>query len=146
MSAAQRVSRGFHRLGFFLAGIPLLLGAIFSLYVAWVSASDAKLSHGEQVRLVCAQDVFHKKFYADFSQEEFDRRVAEKLAHIESGEVKVTDPDLKELGCSDQSRTVSVLEIFRAHAPGKFSWSAVFWPPLGYGLAISLGVASPSMA
>lgn len=141
MSTSQRVSRGFHRLALFLAAIPLLLGGIFSVYFAWVSAGEAKLPYDEQATLVCAQNAFYKKFYADLSRDEFDRRIAEKLASIQTGEVKVTDPDLKELGCSDQSRTVSVLEIFRARAPSEFSWSAVFWPPLGYGLAVSLGVA-----
>jgi hypothetical protein len=100
MSTAQRVSRGFHRLALFLAAIPLLLGGILSVYFAWVSASDAKLRYNEQAALVCAQGAFHKKFYADLSQDEFDRRIAEKLAPIQTGEVTVTNPDLKELGCS----------------------------------------------
>jgi hypothetical protein len=67
-----------------------------------------------QAALVCAQDAFHKKFYADLSREEFDRRIVAKLAPVEAGEIRVTNPDLHELGCSDLPRTVSVLEIFRA--------------------------------
>jgi hypothetical protein len=107
MSASQRVSRGFHRLGLFLAAIPMVLGVFASLYIASETANGAKRWHDEQATLVCAQDAFHRKFYADLSREEFDRRIAAKLAPIEAGDVRVTDPDLF-------ARRVSVLEIFRA--------------------------------
>jgi hypothetical protein len=141
VATSLRISRGFHRLALFLAAIPLLLGGILSVYFAWVSAVDAKLAYDQQASLVCAQEAFRKKFYADLSRDEFDRRIKAKIAPVEAGEITLTNPDLLELGCSDFPRTVSVLEIFRAEAPGEFSWLAAFWPPLGFGLAVSLGVA-----
>ena len=138
MSAPQRLSRGFHRLALFLAAIPLVVGGVVSVYIA---SDGAKRWYDEQVTLVCAQDAFHKKFYADLPRDEFDRRMAAKLAPIEAGEVKLTDPDLKELGCSDWPRTVSVLEIFRARPPGELSWAAQISSYLATGLAITLGLS-----
>jgi hypothetical protein len=41
MSASQRVSRGFHRLGLFLAAIPLLTGIAISVYIAKEFADGA---------------------------------------------------------------------------------------------------------
>ena len=41
MSSSQRVSRGFHRLGLFLAAITLVVGSIASLYIASDIASNA---------------------------------------------------------------------------------------------------------
>ena len=99
MDTAQRLNRGFHRLALFLAAISLLAGGVVSVFFASLATSNAKRWHDKQVALVCAQDAFYRKFYADLSREEFDRRVAAKLAPIQAGEVKVTDPDLKELGC-----------------------------------------------
>jgi hypothetical protein len=135
---AQRVSRGFHRLAVFLATIPLLLGAIASLYIASETANSARRSHDEQATMICAQNALYKKFYADLSREEFERRVAEKLPRLEAGEDKVTDPDLKELGCSVFSRKVSLLEIFRAKAPGEFDWKAEFLLACAAGIAVTL--------
>jgi hypothetical protein len=143
MDTAQRLSRGFHRLALFLAAISLLAGGIASVHFASLATSNAKRWHDKQVALVCAQDAFYRKFYADYmSREEFDRKIAAKLAPIQAGEVKVTDPDLKELGCSDLPRTVSVLEIFRARAPGEFSWA---WS-ISSDPAIGLGVYACRLA
>jgi hypothetical protein len=41
MSAAQRVSRGFDRLGLFLASITLLVGGLFSVFYAYQEAGSA---------------------------------------------------------------------------------------------------------
>ena len=76
MGTSQRVSRGFHRLGLFLAAVLLLVGGIASLYIASDAAGSAMRWHDKQAALVCAQDAYHKKFYADLSREEFDRRMA----------------------------------------------------------------------
>jgi hypothetical protein len=92
MAASQRLSRGFHRLALFLAAIPLVVGSIASLYIASDAASSAKLWHDEQAALACAQDAFHKKFYADLSREEFDRRIAAKLAPVEAGGHHTDEP------------------------------------------------------
>jgi hypothetical protein len=143
MAASLRLSRGFHRLALFLAAIPLLAISGFYLILAIRSANLDQHLHQEQVELACAQDAFHRKFYGDLSKEEFDRRIAAKLAPIEEGSIKVTDPDLKKLGCANESRMVSVTEIFRANPPAEFSWigefSGLFVP--GLGLAFGLSVA-----
>jgi hypothetical protein len=140
VSTSQRVSRGFHRLGLLLAAIPLLAGAAFYFFLAFDTANDAQRLHDEQMAFICAQEAIYKKFYSDMSRDEFDRKAAE-LA--DPGKFNLTGPqfDLKELGCSDQSKTASALEIFRDRAPGEFSWRAKLWSQLSFGLAISLGVA-----
>jgi hypothetical protein len=141
MDTPQRLGRGFHRLAIFLAAIPLLAGVVVSVYVASDATSSAKRLHDDQVVLVCAQDAFYRKFYADLSRDEFERKIAAKLAPIETGEVKVSEPDLKELGCSDWSRTVSVLEIFGARPPNEFSWAQNISSYLAIGLGITLAVS-----
>src|SRR5215510_14470999 len=132
MASAQRISRGFHRLAIFLAAIPLLAGGIVSLKVATEIADRQQARHDWETVLVCAQDAFHKKFYPDLSRDEFERRIRAKLVPIELDQVKVTDPDLKELGCSNQPRAVSVRTIFRAsRPPSEFSWSGDMLRNLG---------------
>ena len=133
MSASLRVSRGFHRLAIFLGAIPLILGSVFYFNLAWDKGRTASM-------YACAQEAFYKKFYANLSRDEFDRRVAAKLAPIRTGEVKVTDPDLKELGCSNYSKRVSVLEIFGA-SRHKFAWAAAFFHQVVIGLAITLAIS-----
>jgi hypothetical protein len=141
MDATQRLSRGFHRLALFLAAILLLAGGIVSVYVALDATNSAKRFHDDQVALVCAQDAFYRKFYADLSRDEFDRRIAAKLAPVETGEIKVSEPDLKELGCSDWPKTVSVIEIFRARSPNEFSWAQKISSYLAIGLGITLAIS-----
>jgi hypothetical protein len=55
MGGSTRVSRGFHRLGLFLAAILMLIGVISSAWVALDTANDAKAIHDQQAKLVCAQ-------------------------------------------------------------------------------------------
>jgi hypothetical protein len=55
MSTAQRVARGFHRLGPFLAAVPLLVVGTWSVFNALNAANNARLSHDEQAHLVCAK-------------------------------------------------------------------------------------------
>ena len=127
-----------------MAAILLVVGGIASLYIASDSASSAKRWHDEQATLVCAQEAFHKKFYADLSQEEFERRVAAKLEAVKRGEVTLTDVDLKEVGCSEWSERVPVLMIFCAEPPGEFSWTVELWSTyalyVAYALVVSLAV------
>ena len=100
MGTSQRVSRGFQRLALFLAAIPLLVGAAWSLFLALDTAGKAQNWHNEEVALACAKDAFYRKFYSDMSRAEFERRLAAKVVvPIEAGEIKATVPDLKELGC-----------------------------------------------
>jgi hypothetical protein len=229
MSTAQRVSRGFHRLGLFLAAIPLLVGGGWSLTIALDAANSARRSHDEQVELVCAQtrlvttpktkgnyfDRFDepaekssgavpppgyvldqpssaqssKRLYSTEElfgtaqgQAESKKKPWEmdwgnsvkgappqtqsapdygamidaagaqngtkppaapvsKYSDVPPGYLADDDQiDLQKLGCSDLSRTVSNREIFDASAPADFSFSAVLLPPLGIGLAFTLGL------
>jgi len=144
MSSSQRVSRGFHRLGLFMAAITLVVGSIASLNIASDIASNAARWHDEQATLACAQEAFHKKFYADLSRKAFERRMATKLEAVKTGEVTLTHVNLKELGCSEWSERVPVLTIFTAKPPGEFSWTVELWSTYAlyvvYALAVSLAV------
>ena len=51
MVASQRVSRGFNRLGLFLAAMPLLVGGSISLFIALNAASNGSVHHQH---LLCA--------------------------------------------------------------------------------------------
>ena len=102
--------------------------------------------HDKQAALVCAQDAYHKKFYADLSREEFDRRMAAKLAAawldiLKEEEILRTLQDLHELGCSDLLGKASVFEIFRAEPPEEFSWNWTLWSNYALWLAISLAIS-----
>jgi hypothetical protein len=115
MAASQRVSRGLHRLALFLTAITLVVGGIASLYLASDVADSAKHRHDEQAIFICAREAIYRKFYADLSRDEFDRRLATKSKFNLTG----PDFDLKELGCSDESRTVSWREIAAARTAGE---------------------------
>ena len=55
MSASQRVSHGFHRLGLFLAAIPLLVGGALVITSAIGKANSASAEHQ---KLLCAHKFF----------------------------------------------------------------------------------------
>jgi hypothetical protein len=108
MSTSQRVSRGFHRLALFLAAIPLLVGGLLSVYVAY-----PVVSHGldQHQRLVCAHE------HLDLAP----------AAHAPKGTLSDEDIglplSLKEVGCSDNgNETVSYEE---ARNPPDFNWLTV---------------------
>ena len=89
--------------------------------------------------------------HVDESWDDFKARVQEEVRnnHPIEGEtdaqlakLKVPDPDLKELGCSDQPRTVSVQTIFSASRPSsEFSWSGDMLRNLGLFLGILLAIS-----
>jgi hypothetical protein len=126
MSTAQRVSRGFHRLALFLAAIPLVIGSGFFVSIAFEQTNAAKRSHDEQLELVCAQALAKApttRLIKPFDQ--FDASY-----------------DLKELGCSEQSRKVSWHDMIDAPSAEAFSYSATLLSSLWwYGVGVSLGVA-----
>jgi hypothetical protein len=53
----------------------------------------------------------------------------------------VGEQDLKELGCSEWRRTVSVLEILDARPPSEFGWMWEFLSDLAKGLGLMLAVS-----
>jgi hypothetical protein len=55
LSAFQRLSCGFQRLGLFSSGILLIGGGVLSLVNAIDAVNYAKKAHDDQVTLVCAQ-------------------------------------------------------------------------------------------
>jgi hypothetical protein len=121
MSTAQRVSRGFRRLGLFLAAIPLLIGAIASIYVA---RDDANYGLAKHQQLVCAHERVAKEKPGENVFDRFD------------------SISLKEIGCSDGSETLTVDEA--RDNPPAFNWLATFGsrmvPLLSLTFAASLAV------
>ena len=120
MSASQRVSRGVHRLAVLLATVPFIVGVVLSFHFASGSANHAKISHDEQVRLVCAKS---------------------RIAPPPSKSDIDVPYDLKALGCSDQPQDATYDEISAAKPPGDFSYAANFLPDLSVRLAITLAVS-----
>jgi hypothetical protein len=110
MSAAQRVSRDFHRLALFLAAIPLLLGGSLSIYIAFDLASRLWEQHQ---KLVCAHEhVAGKKL---------GENVFDQLDTV----------NLKQIGCSNSDDTVTMGEA--RNPPPNLNWFAAF----GSGLLLS---------
>jgi hypothetical protein len=102
MSASQRVNRGFHRLGFFLAATSFLVGGTFAVLAGLTSANKGSARHQE---LVCA----HARIAKEKSENFFD---------------KVDRISLRKIGCSKRFGTISVQEA-RSNPP-KFNWLATF--------------------
>lgn len=123
MDAAQRVSRGFHRLALFLAAIPLLIGGVLGVDASR-SYADGEQSRHQQ--LLCAHD-----------------KVASEPEDVREGMSKMGSPDkleidLKSLGCSDYGNPARLDEV---QNPPSFSWPAAFLAFWLRDLAISLAFA-----
>jgi hypothetical protein len=109
MSAAQTVSRGFHRLALFLAAIPLLLGGSLSVYIAFDLANRLWEQHQ---KLLCA----HEHVAGQKPGSVFDQSDTVKL---------------KQIGCSNSDDTVTIGEA--RNPPSNLNWFAEF----GSGLLLS---------
>jgi hypothetical protein len=133
---SQRLSRGFHRLGLFLAAILLIVGGWFSVLTAKDEASMALHKHQQ---LVCAHEHIAqaKPLLPDVPK------------GMEPGDVLPSSPgqepwqlnwqlNLKQVGCSDYSD--DIVTYGEASNPPEFSWLGVFAQTLGLGLAITLAV------
>jgi len=147
MSTAQRVSRGFHRLAVFLAAIPLIIGIGASIFAALSEANGAKSSHDEQLELICAQELAKAPATRLLKPGEtvplppgkrpqdvqWLSPPPEGLKAIMHADAKTDfdefdlNYDLKDLGCSEESRKVSWRQIIDASAPGVFSYWPIFW-------------------
>jgi len=133
MSVAQRISRGFHRLGPFLAAVPLLVVGTWSVFNALNAANNARLSHDEQAHLVCAKARIAATRKTTPGQ---------PSVRLYSGEDDLSDDeqiDVQKLGCSDRAQTASFREVFNSK-PDDFNYPTEFLPPLAIGLAITLGL------
>jgi hypothetical protein len=151
MSTAQRVSRGSHRLGLFLAAIPLVIGIILSVGPAVEQANRAKATHDEKAKLVaklrCAQTALLSDWnWVDVPSED-TANPASPSAIAKSGPVeRIFDDlpyDLMAMGCSHVPRTATLDEILAAKPPKAFSYGASLLPRLrglSIALAISLGI------
>jgi hypothetical protein len=107
MGASQRVSRGFHRLGLFLAAIPLVIGIILSVGVA---VEQANVEEAYHQKVVCAG------------------QHPERWAATTAPKGSLTDEQVgtlsfKQVGCSDnEDETVSYAEA--RNPPQFYSWSS----------------------
>ena len=103
MSAAQRISRGFHRGALFLAAIPLLLGGSLSVYIAFDLANRLWEQHQ---KLVCAHE--------HVAGQKPDENVFDQFDTVK----------LKQIGCSNSDDTVTVGEA--RNPPPNLNWFAAF--------------------
>ena len=145
MSTSQRVGRGFHRLGLFLAAIPLLVGGWFSVLTA---KDEARIGLYKHQQLVCAHE--HIAQAKPYLSDEDARRAGlpngfelDQGNEVPSAAQKPWELNwqirLKQIGCSEYGdETVTFKE---AHDPPDFKWLSVFARVLGLGLAISLAVS-----
>ena len=155
-------SRGFHRLGLFLAAVPLVVGSGFFISIVFEQTNAAKHSHDEQLQLVCAQALAKAPTTRLIKPGEIVPLPPGKQAEdVEwrnpppKGLVVIAHPDaknpfdqfdanydLKELGCSEQSCKVSWHDMIDAPSPEAFSYSATLLSSLWwYGIVVSIGVA-----
>jgi hypothetical protein len=145
MGASRRVSRGFHRLGLFLAAIPLIVGA---LVIAWMTQQSAKAIRQHQA-LVCAHDylVRERLLISDDEMKQVKawevpwqmyEHPAVDWTFREGSYNKDWKVKLKQIGCSDwEYETVSYGE---ARNPSDFNWLNELAIPLALSLAITLAV------
>ena len=135
---AQRVSRGFHRLGFFIAAALFLIAGALAVGPALQKANDASEEHQ---KLLCA----HKYFGSG----ELRKLILSKaiLTGPFTDLIPLDNRELsfKALDCS--SSDIDTVRYGEARDPPSFNWLdwlGVFAPlaaiPLGLALVVSLGV------
>ena len=122
---SQRVSRGFHRLGLFVAMISFLIGAAATLFEASTAVESARQSHEERVELYCA-----RSYYAG-QQSKRDLSLDEELALLAAGikpgslEAMFGKPGkpifLSDIGCAkERGKTASPEAVLVATEPSPF--------------------------
>ena len=118
MGGAQRVSRGFHRLGIFMAA------ALFISMSAWfvaLAVSVANVGSEKNTKLLCAHEyLLHR---------ELRRLVLLKAMELDAQGVPDKDQrvSLKVLNCSSSDyETVSYADV---RDPPSFNWLGLFGPP-----------------
>lgn len=136
----NRIGRGFHRLAIFLAVVIFLSGSGWGVVVAIARADDAQRAHNEHVALVCAKEAIYENFYADFSREDFERRLADGAKEPTLDDL-APKHDLESLGCAEQPRKVSTNAIATASPTSNFSYAAALFPILGGFVGVSFALA-----
>ncbi len=152
MGTSQRVGRGFHRLAVFMAAIPFLVGAVWSVSIAFEQADRAELAHAERVALFCAKLWFRRP--KETSQPSpFDDLIRDPQAKgLQPRSPEETDAfmarivghryvDLRDLGCSEGPNSVALKDVFLATEPPQFPRASALLPPLAIGLAVTLAMS-----
>jgi hypothetical protein len=124
MAASHRVSRGFHRLALFLAGIPFLIG--IGLSVFW-GVHDANVASNTHEKLACAHEragAMDKPWTLPWDAFVKGQNPFDDLIPLDNREVS-----LKKLGCSDWEYDTAKLGEIRDVSPN-FNWLGTFAPPL----------------
>ena len=142
--SSQRVSRGFHRLGLFLAAIPFLVGAGLTLFEGSAAVQRARQSHQERVELFCARSHYaEQQSRPDPLVEEIDRLAGIRPGSLEAMFGNTGKPIwLSDIGCTNErGKTASPEAVFHATEPAPFSRATALLPVLSTGLIISFAVA-----
>jgi hypothetical protein len=153
MGASQRLSRGFNRLGLFLAAIPLLVGGAITIIDAMSEADSASTKHQ---KLLCAHKFFQRAQVLpgttlselDTLLDKYREKTIEDAVVKEQGLLAYLLPDnrnlsLKKLNCSHSD--YDTVKYGEARNPPEFNWLSVFasalqWPGLAITLAVTLAV------
>jgi hypothetical protein len=160
MNTSQRIDRGFHRLGLLLAAVPFLFGVASCIKLASDAADHAQR---EQAELSCAKSWFDRDWTdvsdtsATSAEKSSTPHLDELLREYGSDPQAVPKPspeevdaimaniagdrllDLRDVGCSQVSKSIKLREVFIA--PTLFSrWIAPV-EPVATALAITLLVS-----
>jgi len=121
VAASQRVSRGFHRLGLFLAAIILLIGVSYWVFQA---AEVAGISWRHHKALMCAHDFLQR-----------DEKRFWDLSYMPDNTDEVVI-DLKALECSQPvNDPLAIVQFGEVRIVPSFSWissfgSELLFPPI----------------
>jgi hypothetical protein len=131
MSAAQRLSRGFHRLGFFLAAIPLIVGIIA---IAEVTQQGDRAIR-QHAKLECVHNHIAQARRVDEQGHLFEP-LPEGYELVWQDGYRIS---LKQVGCSvSEYDTITYGE---ARNPPDFDWLNALGLPLALAVAATLAVS-----
>jgi hypothetical protein len=139
MATAQRLSRGFHRLGLFLAAIPLIVGV---LAVAWVTL-QADRALDKHSRLACVGDHIAQALPIQTKETPEGIPFDDPIPPPPNGAVIDWKDDYrinpKQVGCSDDLyETITYGEV---RNPPAFDWLKELGLPLALAVAVTLAVS-----
>ena len=132
LGTSQRLSRGFHRLGIFLALIPFIVGAAWSLKVANEDANNLAALHDDEVSYACAKKVLMTNSPA---RKEIESKYTDAPPGFLPDNERV---DLQKLGCASSSEIATVGDVLNVPEPMDFSYAGIFYPTLAPLLVVSL--------